>query len=814
MKPSAKKTARYLKRIRIATWCVLVIERLWPLCLPLILLATFFAALAWLKFFLLLPYGAHIILLALFALGAILSLSLLLRLRFPTPQEIDRRIEAESGLAYQPLSTQQDQLAGNTSILGQLLWHEHQRHMADRLENLQIGLPHPNIPSHDKYALRSVIFLLFVIGFAVSFGRDAGRLSDAFRFDRPINANPIRIDAWVTPPYYTHRPPVYLSNRQVEKTSVVEVPQGSVVTVRVANGDWRTRLVLYDAKDKVVLEPETKNRTSHDIPVYEVKLVNSATLSLSTSRFDKNWKFQVTPDRAPSIEWVKAPQRAMNGTLELDYKIDDDFGIAKGWVEITPAGQNTAITNSHPLYTTPDIALTLPRGGKGRSQTIKDLTNHPWAGSDMDMRLVVENGAGHKAESTPVYLTLPQRSFGNPLARAIIEQRRLLAQDATRRDHIADMLSALLARPDDTMTDNTHVLALYSLKTRLSLADNDDALRNVVNYMWDIANGIENGNLSVAEQRLKQTQQALRDALRNGASPEEIERLMNELRQAMENYISMLAQKNNDGKAGDVPADMQILGSDELEKRLQELEEMAKLGNLGAAEQMLAELEKMMNGLQIMPGGGQTQAGGKGTSQKDRMQKQMDNLADMMRRQQRMLDETHRLEEDRQRGATGEDQFSDEMNRLQQQQSQLQADLDRLQKELGKDGLQPGKGLAEAEKSMKDSQKALRDGYGNLATQNQADALDAMRRGAQDLMGQMREAMKKAGDGKADDTARHDPLGREQKDSNVIHDEGTGLPGEMDVQRARRILDEIRKRLGNLTPLIEKDYLERLLKFD
>ena len=38
------------------------------------------------------------------------------------------------------------------------------------------------------------------------------------------------------------------------------------------------------------------------------------------------------------------------------------------------------------------------------------------------------------------------------------------------------------------------------------------------------------------------------------------------------------------------------------------------------------------------------------------------------------------------------------------------------------------------------------------------------------------------------------------------------VPDEIDVQRARQILDAIRKRLGNaLSPEIERDYLERLL---
>ncbi|MCB8828329.1 DUF4175 domain-containing protein [Escherichia coli] len=41
------------------------------------------------------------------------------------------------------------------------------------------------------------------------------------------------------------------------------------------------------------------------------------------------------------------------------------------------------------------------------------------------------------------------------------------------------------------------------------------------------------------------------------------------------------------------------------------------------------------------------------------------------------------------------------------------------------------------------------------------------------------------------------------------------LPGQADIQRARQILDAIRERLGNaLSPQMEKDYLERLLKFN
>jgi len=83
----------------------MVIQRLWPLCLPLILTAALFAALSWLNVFSVLPYAVHGILLAVFALAAGIFLLLLFRFRLPTCQDINRRIEVANGLQFQPLST-------------------------------------------------------------------------------------------------------------------------------------------------------------------------------------------------------------------------------------------------------------------------------------------------------------------------------------------------------------------------------------------------------------------------------------------------------------------------------------------------------------------------------------------------------------------------------------------------------------------------------------------------------------------------------------------------------------------------------------
>ena len=57
-----------------------------------------------------------------------------------------------------------------------------------------------------------------------------------------------------------------------------------------------------------------------------------------------------------------------------------------------------------------------------------------------------------------------------------------------------------------------------------------------------------------------------------------------------------------------------------------------------------------------------------------------------------------------------------------------------------------------------------------------------------------------------------DPLGRPQRTTGPDLGTQVKVPDEIDTQRAREILDAIRRRLSEPTrPLIERDYLERLL---
>jgi hypothetical protein len=100
------------------------------------------------------------------------------------------------------------------------------------------------------------------------------------------------------------------------------------------------------------------------------------------------------------------------------------------------------------------------------------------------------------------------------------------------------------------------------------------------------------------------------------------------------------------------------------------------------------------------------------------------------------------------------------------------------------------------------------------------EQLFALRKGAQGLAQSMQQQMGQGpGPGRTgrlgppraqQDT---DPLGRPLRGREYGDDYTVKVPGEIDVQRARRIIEELRRRFGDvLRPQEELDYIERLLK--
>jgi hypothetical protein len=87
-----------------------------------------------------------------------------------------------------------------------------------------------------------------------------------------------------------------------------------------------------------------------------------------------------------------------------------------------------------PLFEPPQFPLVLPnaRTRNGVGQTVKDLSEDPYAGADVTLTLTAKDEAGNEGKSEPFNMRLPERLFTKPLARALIEQRRILALDANQ----------------------------------------------------------------------------------------------------------------------------------------------------------------------------------------------------------------------------------------------------------------------------------------------------------------------------------------------------------------------------------------------
>jgi uncharacterized protein (TIGR02302 family) len=831
------QTPLRVRQTRLVVRWTMIFERLWPKVLPLLIVASLFASFSWLGVFRLLPDVPRLVLAAIFALAAIAALLPLRRFRMPSAAETDRRIESANRLEHTPLLAQSDVPAGGENVFADALWREHQKRMAARLQNIAGDLPRARVPERDPWGLRSIAALLFVVAFAFSWSPISGRLGDAFHIHITRDTVPPRIDAWITPPAYTGRAPIFLTAENAPADQSLSVPENSRLTLRITGGAGDEELDFKGRDGKVHAIKARKDETAAAAAKTTARefsdmLTADGALSLvSDGRELNHWAVSVIPDKPPVIHFVGEPKQAANGTLELAYTIDDDYGATSAKAVIEEAKK--PVQGAHPLYKAPDLPLVLPpRDAKNHAaRTSKDLTDHPWAGTLVHITLRAKDAAGHVAHSETRTMILPERPFANPLARALIEQRRILALDANEKPRVLAMMDAITLRPEETIPDMGHHLAIASARSRLKMAGTDDAYRDVVGYLWQIALGIEDGNLSDAEKKLRQAEQALQQALDRGASDQEIDRLMKDLRQAMQDYLNEFAERarKNPNLSQQMPPNARVIRPGDLKRLLDEIQNLAKSGSRDKAQQLLSELQNMMNNLQAGRGG-QQQDG-----EQSPMRKKMDQLGELMRRQQEMMNKTFRLDRQQQNGTEGQqgedgqqgqgtqqgegmtpDQLAEALRKLQQGQGKLQKDLQDLMKGLNDMGIKPGQGFGEADNAMGKAGKALGQAEGSQATEEQGNAIEALRRGARDMMRQMQQAMQgqegNSGTGGREQNADRDPLGRPRATNGPDFGNSVKVPDEIDVQRARRILEEIRKRLGNaLSPQLEKSYLERLL---
>jgi uncharacterized protein (TIGR02302 family) len=843
-----QRLERAIRRARLA----MASERIWPRVVPILSIVGIYIVLSWLGYWRIGGDFLRMGTLGALALALLWSLIQLVRISFPNRLEAMRRVELVSGLPHRPARGLTDKISAVADdVHAKALWAAEQARLLATLQNLRAGPPRPAMPERDPQAFRFAVPVLLVVAFAVGWGEWTTRLGEAFM---PVRIVPVvaaaRIDAWIDPPAYTRQAPIFLSRRTGDAaTQPVSVPEGSKLTVRVVSRD-AAEVTLATRSRVAALVPAAENPSGESdeaIRSYETTLDRDATVAIRHADNTTSYALTVVEDRPPTI--ARGPLTVnQSGSFQLAYTVTDDYGVTEGSVTFNAA--KSQAPGAHPLVEPPKLSLRVDRGQSrnGTARADGRLEAHPYAGLEVTADAFVKDAAGQEARpADPGTMTLPARPFYHPIARALIEQRQVLALDANTRQKVAIALDAMTIAPEKIKNSSIY-LGIRVGYRRLVLARTDDELHQVLDYLWQMARSIEDGDMSDAAERLAAARQALEQALKDGASEEEIARLMNELRQAMNDYLESfrqeLAERGLDNLQQMPPnQDMQMLSDQDLQEMLDRIEELAKLGDMEAAQELLSQLQQMLDNMQM------AQPGQMSPMDEEAM-RQMDELSKMMREQQRLMDETFEMNQGRrpgdkqgQQGPLSEEEFERLMRELQQGQGDLAEQLKKLlegmqgqqgeEGENGQDGegqgqqgqngqgmgpgQEMGRTLGRAGRAMGDASRSLGEGAPGDAYGYQGEALDALREGLQGMMEQMyanqpgMNGQQMGGRPQGD----RDPLGRPQRTEGPDLGESVKVPDEIDVERARRILEAIRERLGErFRPRYELDYLERLLNLE
>ena len=804
---------------------VLAWERAWPALWPAVGVAGLFLAVALFDVLPMLPGWLHLAVLVGFAGAFLWALGLAAsRFRAPGGHDAQRRLELASLLPHRPLTAVGDRLAaGSGDADAVMLWHLHQRRMADSIRKLRIGLPSPGLAKRDPVALRAALILVLVVAVASAWPGLDDRVGRALSPELGASASRVAtLRLWITPPEYTGKPPLFPSEAKTApapgdaqaqaQPTLLSVPSGSVLTAQVQGGFGQPELAIDGTRTAF-------QRIDDGVYKAGTTLTKGTTLAVRQGGNTLgNWRLEIVPDHPPEIAIDPPPAATERGTLRLAYKAKDDYGLAK--VQATIRLQKEDGTAAAGKSLALDLSLPKLNAKAVQDVTYHDLTTNPWAGLPALMRLTATDTAGQTGQSTEVKFTIPERVFRHPVARAIIAERKKLALNGDdARLEVISGLENIASRPGTYDDDSVVFLSLITARSRLHYDPDPAALTSVEKLLWDTALRIEDGKLSISERDMRALEKKLLDALARNAPDAEIERLMRDLQQALSRFLQALAeqmmkQQPDQQQMTQVDPNTKFVQGQDLMRMLQRAQELMRMGARDAAREMLAQLRNILENLQT----------GRMMSMQQMMQQgpagqAMRQLQEMIRRQNELLNKSFQAQ--RQGSKPGDMQMSAE------QQQALRQALQQLRDQLQKmgQGMQgkAGEQLGKAGEAMGEAADALGRGDPSGAIGPQTDALNALQQAGRGMMQQMMSQMGYGpgygpyGPDLMNPYQRlqgmRDPLGRPLPEEQRGFDASdVKIPSESDIQRAKRIVDELRRRAGdrNRAPF-ELDYIERLL---
>jgi len=871
--PPSPLERRLLGRRRLAI-AALLFERLWPAIWPALGLFGVFLCVALLDLLPLLPAWAHAAMLGLVGIGVVALLARgLRRIRRPSANEADRRLEHSSGLRHRPLAvfTDRPALPG-----AELLWQAHVDRALAQIGCLRVGLPRPGLAARDPRALRAAV-VVGLFACLVIAGADAPlRLVRAVTpgFAPPVPPPATELQAWITPPGYTGMAPVFLNT----DTHEVSVPAGSHLTVSLTGGSGVPSLSLNGQQTPFQTLGEASFQADRDLAAGGRLLVRRQGHELGA------WALTVVADRAPEVSFPTPPSatRARLPQTRLPWQVSHDYGVVALQAELRLRDRPA----DPPLVVPIPLPGGAPKSAKGVRQ--QDLTANPWAGLPVIARLAARDAPGLTGTSAPAEFVLPERVFQNPVARALMAIRKQLTLKPDDRLTAMEALDGLASLDDVWQNDLGGFLNLRAIDAMLYRDRDARAIAEAQSRMWQLALHLEEGATDRTARALAQAREALRetlDAQQRGEKidPAELDRRMKDVQQALDQHLQALAeQAQRDPSSEQFDPERHRLDAQDMEKLAQEMRDAARDGRMDDARQKMAELDKMLEELQnARPEHGQmTERERQRAQQRQRGQQQMTVLQDLVRRQGGLLDHAQEraivpnelprrgLQPPADPQAADRNQAATATARKSEQsvQSALRMALGELMQQYGDLTGQVPPNLGDADGAMRDAGQALAQGADGAAAGAEQRAIEALQKGGQSMSQQMARQFgrgQQQGDGEQDADEgdqdgdqdgqgqmagnqdgtqpggnqrgpgrgdrpwangrsadrradeRRDPLGRPLHQGNSGTDESSDVqvPDQMEEARTREIQDELRKRGADRTrPQPELDYIGRLLQ--
>lgn len=845
----------------LAAWTALLWERAAPvLAGPLAALAIYLG-LALFGVFERLGDPVRALSLLVLALGAAAAMRFAL-LRF-TPvrrEDAERRVEADSHITGRPYEALRDAPASGETAL----WQAHRERMAARLAGAGARRPRAAWARLDPYGLRISLIIVLVCAAFLAGERSGSRLADAFT-PRLMAGGGTGANAefWIEPPAYTGRPVQYL--RGAREAQMLE---GSVLAARIAG---------LRRDPQVTGAPAEIEALSEDVRQITARPQSSGEVIIRAGALRESVTLDVIADQVPRVRLAAEPEGDAQGRLQLDFTVEDDFGIEDFALHLAPApGEGEPDDDAFERLELAPGDISPPDSDGLRTATI-DTARHKLAGSRAVLRLAATDGAGQTGVSGPLELTLPARVFLDPLARAVAAERRgfitvqadyapmpdgppdaltsgFLTDEPERRierapppiQRLSRALDAVSDAPASYFDDPIVWMGLRTAMRQVRRARELETLAHLDEDLWQIALRAELGSLADAEAALRAAEQALMDALARGADPMELSALFDAFDQAMANYLQALAREaaeaGNFAEGGGGGG----MNGDRLQDLLDALREAAELGDTEGSRRALAQLAELLRNMQVQlsQGGGE---GGEESEMSRALREALEELGETLGDQRGVtgdtFDEARRQGEqagenggDRPgsqgqplpapgeapgqgRGAPGqndgeglggaarEDGDADNgVSALAERQNEIAGALPGLAGRIpgaGEDAEAARQALDRARDAMDSARRALEEGDAQGALEDQNQAIEALREAAR-AASQAYDAAQGGQEG------QDGPLGR---GGQAGQGSQTGVPSEAERQRARDILEELRRRAAERgRPQEELDYIDRLLE--